>query len=202
MPLRFLLRCVTRLRFLIALFLAPPLFCRAQTNLTIYADALASGWLDYSYGITANFAATAPVHSGGKSISATTNGPWGGVQLYHAPMTNSGLRQFDVLDQRRQRRRPATAGLWQSRFIVDGAGAEVSIEPPVCQHLAAIHHSANFSGRGQHDQILRFRHARCHRRGAAVFYLDDLQLSSTTVPTLINILVNATQISRHIMLAD
>lgn len=59
MPLRFLLRYVTRLRFLIALFLAPPLFCRAQTNLTIYADALGSGWQDYSYGITSNFAATA-----------------------------------------------------------------------------------------------------------------------------------------------
>jgi hypothetical protein len=47
----------------------------------IYADALAPGWLDWSWVQNYDLEATAPVHSGGRSI-AVTFGPWEGLRLH------------------------------------------------------------------------------------------------------------------------
>src|SRR3954464_14846217 len=69
--------------------LSLPVASLAQSNLTIYDEALGSGWLDYSYNTTRNFANSSPVHAGNNSISAAITGAYGGIQLFHAPMTNS-----------------------------------------------------------------------------------------------------------------
>src|SRR6267143_6271937 len=69
--------------------LSLPVAALGQSNLTIYADSLATGWLDYSYNTTRNFANTSPVHSGSDSVSATITSAYGGIQLFHPPMTNS-----------------------------------------------------------------------------------------------------------------
>src|SRR5262245_3971939 len=74
--------------FLIAA-VSRPLASWEQGNLTIYSYSLASGWLDYSYNTTRSFANTSPVHSGSDSISAMITSAYGGIQLFHSPMTNS-----------------------------------------------------------------------------------------------------------------
>ena len=67
------------------LLVLPPLFARAQTNLTVYADALQNGWVDYSWA-TRDFAGTAPVHGGAKSI-AVTAGAYTALYLHHDALT-------------------------------------------------------------------------------------------------------------------
>ena len=51
------------------------------SDLIIYDDALASGWESWSWNITANFANTAPVQSGAKSMALTYDTGWAGLSL-------------------------------------------------------------------------------------------------------------------------
>lgn len=51
-------------------------------SLPIYTDALASGWEDWSWGISRNFQATNQVYAGTHSISVTANQPWAGLYLH------------------------------------------------------------------------------------------------------------------------
>lgn len=54
----------------------------ALASLTIYDDALSSGWNDWSWDpITRNLANTSPVHSGSHSIAVTYTGGWSGLKL-------------------------------------------------------------------------------------------------------------------------
>ncbi len=47
----------------------------------VYADALDSGWNDWSWGITDNLAASSPVHAGTASLSVTYDDAWSGLKL-------------------------------------------------------------------------------------------------------------------------
>ncbi len=49
--------------------------------LTIYDEGLATGWQNWSWGISTNFAATSPVHAGNLSLSVTYTAGWGGLSL-------------------------------------------------------------------------------------------------------------------------
>jgi hypothetical protein len=51
-------------------------------DLSIYADALASGWQDWSWGSTRNFSASSPVHGGSNSLAVTLADAWGGLYLH------------------------------------------------------------------------------------------------------------------------
>lgn len=53
----------------------------AQSNLTVYDEALASGWQNWSWDTTANFGATSPVHGGSKALAVTYNAGWAGLYL-------------------------------------------------------------------------------------------------------------------------
>ena len=47
----------------------------ARADITVYGDALGSGWQDWSWGgITRDFARTSPVHAGTQSIGVTYTG--------------------------------------------------------------------------------------------------------------------------------
>src|SRR5687767_612801 len=53
----------------------------ATPSLPVYADALASGWQDWSYNsITHDYANSSPVHAGSASIAVTYSGGWSGLQ--------------------------------------------------------------------------------------------------------------------------
>jgi hypothetical protein len=53
-------------------------------DLIVYGDALASGWQDWSWDATVNFANTSSVQSGTRSIALKYNAGWSGLSL-HAP---------------------------------------------------------------------------------------------------------------------
>jgi hypothetical protein len=63
---------------------------------SIFGDALASGWQDWSWDpLTRNLAATTPVYRGSRSIAVTYTGGWSGFQLGRTSPLN--LTGYDVL---------------------------------------------------------------------------------------------------------
>jgi hypothetical protein len=180
----------------IVALLAAPFFCRAQTSLNLYADALGSGWLDYSYTITDNFANTAPVHAGSKSISVTINGGYGGLQLYHVPLTNSAYGSLTFWIN------GGSAG-GQQLQVYGNLGSGPSAQAPRYQlnllpantwqqytiplTSLGVANATNFSGFAIQDSA---------NTAEPTFYLDDIQLSSATAPAFVNVSINATQTLR------
>ncbi|HEX5723856.1 MAG TPA: glycosyl hydrolase family 18 protein [Longimicrobiaceae bacterium] len=62
----------------------------------VYDDALTSGWADWSWDVSLNFASTSPVYQGTKAIAGTYTAAWGGMYLRHASGINpSGLTKLE-----------------------------------------------------------------------------------------------------------
>ncbi|MFP2929524.1 glycosyl hydrolase family 18 protein [Pyxidicoccus sp. 3LG] len=66
----------------------------AAGETTLYADALGSGWADWSWA-TRNLAVTSPVASGTRSISVTF-GPWTGLYFHNGGVPTSGLQFLEL----------------------------------------------------------------------------------------------------------
>jgi fibronectin type 3 domain-containing protein len=62
----------------------------AAGSIPIYEDALASGWVDWSWSTTRNFAATAPVAAGARSLAVSFQ-PWGGLSLHRNTGAVTGM---------------------------------------------------------------------------------------------------------------
>ena len=163
----------------------------AQSNLTVYSDSLGSGWADYSYNTTRNFANASPVHSGSASISATITSAYGGIQLFHPPMTNTAyafvsfwlhggasggqqLQMYGLLNnppagQSGRFYLPApVANAWQQYFAPLSALTVANV--------------TNFSGFAIQDAA---------GGTEPTFYIDDIQLVSSSPPALSHLNVNA-----------
>jgi hypothetical protein len=168
----------------------------AQSNLTIYADSLAAGWADYSYGTTRSFANTSPVHSGTHSISVTITNAYGGLQLFHPPMTNTAYAFLSFWLN------GGASGGQQLQMYGDlgpgptGQSARFSLASPLVNSwrqyyvpLAAlgVGNATNFSGFVIQDSV---------GSTEPTFYLDDIQLISATEPAVTHITVNAGQVVR------
>jgi hypothetical protein len=54
-----------------------------NTSKVLYDDARTTGWDNWSWSTTLNYANTSPVHLGTKSIAATYTAAWGGLYLHH-----------------------------------------------------------------------------------------------------------------------
>ncbi|MDB5187991.1 MAG: hypothetical protein JWO50_511 [Candidatus Kaiserbacteria bacterium] len=59
------------------------------TTYTLYSDSLSSGWDDWSFGTTNDFAATTTVYSGSNSLKAIYTGAWGGVYLHNTGISTA-----------------------------------------------------------------------------------------------------------------
>ena len=76
------------------------------TKYTVYADALTSGWTNWSWDSSVNFNISSPVYSGSKSTRVIYNDAWGGMYLHHNGISTATSThvQFAV--------RAATAGTY------------------------------------------------------------------------------------------
>ena len=76
------------------------------TKYTVYADALASGWTNWSWDSSVNFNISSPVYSGSKSTRVIYSDAWGGMYLHHNGISTATSThvQFAV--------RAATAGTY------------------------------------------------------------------------------------------
>src|SRR5690349_21711216 len=68
---------------LVALLLVPTLLrgVATATSLTIFGDALASGWTNCSWDAGVDFASTSSTYNGSRAIQVTVNPPHGGLCL-------------------------------------------------------------------------------------------------------------------------
>ncbi|HUK12686.1 MAG TPA: glycoside hydrolase family 44 protein [Thermoanaerobaculaceae bacterium] len=73
-------RAVTALCAAAALLV--PLAAAGASDLPVFADALGSGWANWSWDTTVNLGATSPVHSGTDSLAVTFTAAWGGLYLH------------------------------------------------------------------------------------------------------------------------
>ena len=182
-------------KFILAVSLAAPAVAVAQ-NMTIYADSLVNGWLDYSYNCTRNFANTSPVHSGNDSISATVTSAWGGIQLYHAGMTNTAYASISFWLNG-----GASGGQQLQMYgnlYVGGANTAQSARYHLAAPLAntwqqytvslsalGVANTTNFTGFAIQDSA---------GSTESTFYLDDIQLNAVVPPpALTHFTINASQ---------
>ena len=135
---------------------------------------------DSSYNCTLNYANTSPVYSGSTdSISATITSAYGGIQLYHAPMTNTAyasisfwlnggadggqhLQMYGHLGRRWRR-------LQSARYSLNTPLANTWQQYTVPLSALGVANATNFTGFAIQDSA-----------GSAepTFYLDDIQLVS------------------------
>ncbi len=72
---------------------APTVHSAPLATLTIYADALDSGWANWSWDTTVNLNNTTPVRAGNRSIAVTYTAGWAGLYLHAAPAINLSAYQ-------------------------------------------------------------------------------------------------------------
>lgn len=66
-----------------------------RSNLPIYANSLAGGWLDYSWKTTRNMANTVPAHGAPNSLAVTIDGGWAALYLHRdTPIDTVGYSQL------------------------------------------------------------------------------------------------------------
>jgi hypothetical protein len=183
------------LKSLLAVLLAAPALCRAQSNLIIYSDSLAAGWQNWSYTSTENFTNPSPVHSGSNSISVTITGAYGGLQLGHSDMTNTNYSSltFWLNGGTNGGQQLQMYGDLDMGGTVTSQGARYSLNTPVANTwqqytvpLAAlgVANATNFAGFAIQDDV---------GSPEATFYVDDIQLVSSVPPAVVHLSVNAGQ---------
>ncbi len=185
-------------KFLLAFFLSAPALCRAQSNLIIYSDSLATGWQNWSYTSTQNFANTSPVHSGSDSLSVTITGAYGGLQLYHPDMTNinyssltfwlnggtDGGQQLQMYGNLDVNGTFTTQG---ARYYLNAPAANAWQQYTVPLAAIGVANATNFVGFAIQDAV---------GSPEATFYVDDIQLVSSAPPSVVHLNVDAGQTVR------
>ncbi|MHC1725873.1 MAG: glycoside hydrolase family 44 protein [Syntrophobacteraceae bacterium] len=101
----------------------------AAADLTVCGDSLGSGWANWSWSTTVNSGATAPVHSGSKSLGVTYSEAWAGLYL----AAGRGLEgsSYDTLHD-------------DISFTSQGVGPQSSLSgvgPPLSIDVSANRHS-------------------------------------------------------------
>ncbi len=61
----------------------------------IYADALASGWQDWSWDSSRNLSNSSPVQSGSRSMSVQITAAWGALYLHHNGVSTGGYTDLE-----------------------------------------------------------------------------------------------------------
>src|ERR1700735_2733811 len=82
-----LMRTLSAISMLLLCCFAFPTIARAQSDQTVYTDALVNGWQNWSWA-TVNLANTAPVQSGSDSVSVSA-GPYQALYLHQTPFDSS-----------------------------------------------------------------------------------------------------------------
>ena len=180
-----------------AALLAAPALALAQTNMAVYSNSLVNGWQDTSYNCAVNYATPSPVYSGsGFSVSATIGAVYGGIQMSHAPMTNSGfgsisfwlnggasggqfLKMYGTLG--------TANGAQAARYFLNMPASNTWQQYTVSLSSLGVANATNFTGFAIQDAAAI--------SSEPTFYLDDIQLvnSAAAPPALPQLTVNAGQ---------
>ena len=176
---------------------------RAQNNASIYADTLGSGWQNWSWGTTLDFANPSPVHSGSSSIAVTYN--YGYVGLYlsfparldtrlYSTLTfyinggNTSNHNIAVVAVRNQNF--GSSAFLTGSYIENGSiGANQWRKVTIPLSAIAASGVTDFSGICIQEQS---------GSPQSTFYVDDIQLISIAPPSLVNVNVRSAYPSRTV----
>lgn len=167
---------------------------RAQANLSVYTDQPNNSWQDWSWG-NYSLTNTAPVYSGTYSISATENA-WEAISFYHTDFNSApyaslsfwvnggptGGQVLQVQGQLSQVTQSATSTLSP---LLPGVWQQITI--PLSAFGVA--NAPNFD---------RFWIQMTASGTTNTYYLDNIQLNSTSPPTTTHISITTTQTVRSV----
>ena len=160
-----------------ALVALPAPGLRAAGDAVVFADALAGGWSNWSWGTLANFASAAPVYTGAAAIAATYTEAWAGLYLHVEPAL-AGAEYESLRFWIR-----GSGGGAQLRVMLAGAGGEFGpasdvtavggVWNEVTVSVATLGSPASITGIVWQDTT-----------GGAqpTFHLDDVVLAAWSVP--------------------
>ena len=147
-----------------------------SATVTIYDEALGSGWDDWSWDTTVNLANTSPAHTGTHSIAVTYTAAWGGLYLHADPAID--LSGYDTL---RFWIHGGSAGNQHLRVVANGnAGNTVTV---IAQANTWTQIDVTVSALGGPATLTDLYWQDTTGGAQATFYLDDIQLINTGLPT-------------------
>ena len=150
-------------------------YSAVAADLSIYDDALAAGWVDWSWDTTRNFATVSPVHSGIHSIAVTYNAAWAGLQLH----TNSAvdLSNYDRLSFWIH---GGSTGNQHLRLVANGDGS--NDYAVVAQAGSWTQMTVPLSSLGSPASLTTLFWQDTTNASQITFYLDDIRLIARTGP--------------------
>jgi hypothetical protein len=175
---------------------------QAASDLTIYGDALAAGWADWSWGTTRNLSNASPVQGGTASISVKYEAAWAGFYL-HAN-TPVDLANYDRL---RFWIHGGSAGSQRLRVVANGSDPSIAVTANANQWKQV---EVLLSSLGDPASLNDLYWQDTTGGGQAVFYLDGIVLVARTSPPpltatpgsgpalSVNVAANRKPISPHI----
>ncbi len=173
----------------------------AQSPLPVYTDSLVGGFQDWGWA-THNYANTSPVHSGADSVSVTiATANYDGLQIYHPDMDSTPYAAISFWING-----GASGGQKLQVYGLLHVGANPNANAPGSYSLGSLQtnvwqqftvplsaigvaNKSNFTGFVIQSSI-----------GAVqpTFYVDDIQLNALSVPAVVNVSVNATNVLRTV----
>ncbi len=155
----------------------------AGANLPIYDETPTNGWEDWSWDTSLNFANTAPVYAGSRSIAVSYNQAWAGLSVYHSALDISSYQSLRFFvhggsagGQRVEAKLVDAAGNYgPSRLISDyivGGSIPAGQWQEVIIPLRDLTTASN---------ITRLTLQSASSSSQPIFYLDNIELVSSSV---------------------
>lgn len=156
-------------------------------SLIIYDDALATGWDDWSWDTTRDFANTNPVYDGSYSLATTYTAAWGGLYLHHADVSLSPYLSLHFYING-----GAAGGQNVGVSLADTNGnflTQQSVTDYIADHVIPAGQwrevSIPLSSLGGPSDITGVTFQEASGGAQPVFYLDDISLTSAPpIPTV------------------
>jgi len=153
----------------------------AAADVTVYADSLASGWANWSWGAAVNLSNASPVHAGSASTAVTINSTeWGGLYLH----TDAALEGSNYTGVRFWIHGGVSGGQQIEFKIIDGGNGNwnpsVSLSPAtntwtqVTVQLSQVSNPSSIGGLVWQDAT---------GGSQPTFYVDDIVLLGYNGPT-------------------
>lgn len=151
----------------------------ARADIAVYGDAIAAGWQDWSWGgVTRDFARTAPVHGGTRSLGITYTDGWSGAQL-----GRNDAVDITGLDRLRCWVHGGSSGGQAVQIVVGnhltGAHVDLSITP-VANTWTQVNAPLDALGTTQVTYVYWFN---ATAGAQATFSVDDVSFVSSGLPT-------------------
>lgn len=165
-----------------------------QSNLPVYTDQLINGWQNWSWGSN-SFVNTTPVHSGIHSISASENA-WEAIAFHHADFNSSPYASLTFWINGGPIGGQVIQVQGQLSLVTQTNTFTLSPLPPNTWQQITVPLSA--FGVANATNFDQFWIQLTSFGTTNTYYLDDLQINSTSPPALTHLGVNAAQIVRPV----